>query len=211
MKKNYDRNVVNNIFSYQYLRASRDLDNVKFPFTFYNSRFLGERCNSVLLRSSRNVLWIIKLHLTFHQHEGEQTVTEFFAVGWAHLLRDIACVWTCFHLQHFGMRPLSALSECYFNLVWAFAVKFQKCFVYNKTSLNFVSTWGWVYNDRIFIFEWTVPLNMRLLWLCLTYETVKQSIWTVDRIGQAIWTCDSSGAALFAAQNVFSEYRTIHF
>ena len=37
---------------------------------------LGECCDTVLLWSSRNVLWTTKLHLTSHQHGGEKIITK---------------------------------------------------------------------------------------------------------------------------------------
>ena len=37
----------------------------------------GEHCNTIWLWSSRNVLWMTKLHLTVHRHSGDQITTAF--------------------------------------------------------------------------------------------------------------------------------------
>ena len=44
---------------------------------FFPAPTEASHCNTVLLQSSKNVLWTIKLHLTFHQHGGEEMMTEF--------------------------------------------------------------------------------------------------------------------------------------
>ncbi len=39
------------------------------------------------------------------------------------------------------------------------------CSAEQRNSYRFGTTWGWVNDDRIFIFGWTIPLNdMTLLW-----------------------------------------------
>ncbi len=48
------------------------------PFT---SNCMGDNCNGFFLCNSSGVLWTIKLHLTFHQHEGEEITTEFSFLG----------------------------------------------------------------------------------------------------------------------------------
>ncbi len=36
------------------------------------------------------------------------------------------------------------------------------CSAEQRHSYRFGTTWGWVNDDRIFIFGWTIPLNMNL-------------------------------------------------
>jgi len=32
------------------------------------------------------------------------------------------------------------------------------CLAEERNSYRFETTWGWVYDDRIFVFKWTIPL-----------------------------------------------------
>ncbi len=43
-----------------------------------------------------------------------------------------------------------------------------------RKSYGFGTTWGWVINDRIFIFEWTIPLRIAL---CVTGTAAMTSSW----------------------------------
>ena len=59
---------------------------------------------TVALWSSRNVIWSINLHLTFHQHEGEQMTTGFSFRGWTvplicHVMFNEIFLFLCFWLQ----------------------------------------------------------------------------------------------------------------
>ncbi len=53
------------------------------------------------------------------------------------------------------------------------------CSVDEQRSYGFGMTWGWVINDRIFIFGWTIPLRL---------EYAKFSIWTKTQ-GIIWWHC----------------------
>ncbi len=44
-------------------------------------------------------------------------------------------------------------------------------------SYRFGSTWGWVNDDRIFIFGWTVPLRLIWMWLVLVWVYFWLSGW----------------------------------
>ena len=58
------------------------------------------------------------------------------------------------------------------TLQHCFAVKLQKCCVDSETSLDLLSTWGCMNNDKAFIFGWTLPSSCSL-WCkhCIHYAS----------------------------------------
>ncbi len=63
-----------------------------------------------------------------------------------------------------------------------------------RRSYVFGTTWGWVTNDWIFIFGWTVPLRSSLAWN-FTLETWNMSVW-------ACWCWIFSQALLINEDNI---------
>ncbi len=79
-------------------------------------------------------------------HRGDRS-SWYFSGPWS--CKDPCCLWE-------GLRALR-FKQKYLNL----------CSEDERRSYGFGTTRGWVINDRIFIFGWTIPLRIRVKFQCL--------------------------------------------
>ncbi len=63
------------------------------------------------------------------------------------------------------------------------------CSKEERTSYGFWATWGWVINDRILIFGWTLPL---IMWSFSTYNCEEAGLLEME--SAVVWSCTEEDA-----------------
>ncbi len=73
------------------------------------------------------------------------------------------------------------------------------CLAEQRNSYRFGTTWGWVNDDRIFIFGWTIPLSLAWVYALLknTSVSISEDIYTVWWINLLYLDCTYIGTLLF--------------
>ncbi len=69
---------------------------------------------------------------------------------------------------------------------------FPLCSAEQRHSYRFGTTWGWVNDDRFFIFGWTIPLKL-VLWSRVTYmpwATEYTACWVKCVLWCIVWICE---------------------
>ncbi len=107
----------------------------------------------ILTRKRRNC-WIKLLFLfslSTKKYYSQSFITLRLNVTWTFLTMSLLPFWAL----NFSVVLLSMESQ---KSLW-FHPKYLNLYSEDERSYRFGTTWGWVINDRIFIFEWTNPLT----------------------------------------------------